>query len=181
MSTDPTISQDKSVVNSIVREIPKMIQKNFAAIKSNIAYRNTAGEYEARDVENRLNYTEEQRKNTRPDVDRTDVVFADGGVSYSFDGSNVIAAKEKIDGKTAIMGVAVNRYNNDGVNKFYLHEVEIIEAELSSMTGPQNSEDTVNNSASYNITIPQKEQSVNSSISENSENDTNKLRRCVKA
>ena len=60
-------------------------------------------------------------------------------------------------------------------------QVEIIEAELSSMTGPQNSEDTVNNSASYNITIPQKEQSVNSSISENSENDTNKLRRCVKA
>lgn len=50
-------------------------------------YRNTAGEIEARDVEKRLNYTEEQRKNIRPDIDRTDVVFADGstGISLSKD------------------------------------------------------------------------------------------------
>ena len=49
-----------------------------------------------------------------------------------------------------------------------MHEAEIIEAELSSMTGSQNSEDTVNNSAS-DTTVPQKEQSVNSNISENRE------------
>lgn len=46
-------------------------------------YRKLAGEIEAWDVEERLDMTAEQRKNTRPDIDRTDVVFADGGVSYS--------------------------------------------------------------------------------------------------
>ena len=40
-------------------------------------YYNTAGEIEARDAANRLKMSEEQRKNTRPDIDRTDVVFAD--------------------------------------------------------------------------------------------------------
>lgn len=41
-------------------------------------YNRSAGEIEARDVASRLNYTSEQRKSTRPDIDRTDVVFADG-------------------------------------------------------------------------------------------------------
>ena len=40
-------------------------------------YKATAGEIEARDVENRVDLTAEERKNTRPDIDRTDVVFAD--------------------------------------------------------------------------------------------------------
>ena len=40
------------------------------------AYEATAGEIEARDTTNRANFTAEQRKNTRPDIDRTDVVFA---------------------------------------------------------------------------------------------------------
>lgn len=47
-------------------------------------YESTAGEIESRDVSNRLDYTSEQRKNTRPDIDRTDVVFAeDTSISYS--------------------------------------------------------------------------------------------------
>ena len=46
-------------------------------------YYNTAGEIEARDAEKRLNLTGEQRKNNRPDADRTDVVFAgDSQISY---------------------------------------------------------------------------------------------------
>lgn len=46
-------------------------------------YRNTAGEIEARDVANRADMTAEARKNTRPDIDREDVVLADGfTVSY---------------------------------------------------------------------------------------------------
>jgi len=40
-------------------------------------YHNTAGEIEARDTAVRRPLSREQRKNTRPDVDRTDVVFAD--------------------------------------------------------------------------------------------------------
>jgi hypothetical protein len=46
-------------------------------------YDRNAGEIEARDVANRAELTAEQRKNTRPDIDRTDVVFADVG-SESF-------------------------------------------------------------------------------------------------
>ena len=50
-------------------------------------YLDTTGEIEARDVENRLDMTEEQRKNTRPDIDRTDVVFADDAEkSFSYIG-----------------------------------------------------------------------------------------------
>ena len=41
-------------------------------------YDDTAGEVEARNTAERLNLDSEQRKNTRPDIDRKDVVFADG-------------------------------------------------------------------------------------------------------
>lgn len=67
--------------------------------------------------------------------------------------------------------MVVNSYKNNGVNKFYLHEAEIIKAELSSMTGPQNSENTVNNPASNN-NISQNDNVVNDSKFENSKNDT---------
>lgn len=39
-------------------------------------YRNTAGEIEARDVEARRNYTEEQRRNTKPNIGDENTVFA---------------------------------------------------------------------------------------------------------
>lgn len=42
-------------------------------------YMDTAGEIEARDVSRRRSMDAEQRKNTRPDIDREDVVFAYGG------------------------------------------------------------------------------------------------------
>lgn len=54
------------------------IDENGIELMPSDLYRSTAGEIEARDVSNRLDYTSEQRKNTRPDIDRTDVVFADG-------------------------------------------------------------------------------------------------------
>lgn len=47
-------------------------------------YANTAGEIEARDVQARRDMTAEQRKNTRPDIDREDAVFAEGSTSISF-------------------------------------------------------------------------------------------------
>lgn len=46
-------------------------------------YEATAGEIEARDTANRLEYNAEQRKNIRPDIDRKDVVFAEGVVKFS--------------------------------------------------------------------------------------------------
>lgn len=78
----------------------------------------------------------------------------------------IIAGKGKIDGENAVVGVVVKSYLHNGVNKFYLHEAEIIKAELSSMTGSHISEDTVNNSAS-DPTVTQKSPSVNSILSEN--------------
>lgn len=42
-------------------------------------YKRIAGEVEARDVANRAELTADQRINTRPDIDRESVVFADGG------------------------------------------------------------------------------------------------------
>lgn len=57
--------------------------KNDIQRLSSSKYVNTAGEVEARDVSGRSEYTAEQRKNTRPDIDRSDVVFANDGVSYS--------------------------------------------------------------------------------------------------
>jgi hypothetical protein len=48
-------------------------------------YARTAGEIMARDAEARMDLTDEERKEKRPDVDRTDVVFADGEVIYSKD------------------------------------------------------------------------------------------------
>ena len=44
-------------------------------------YERIAGEVEARDVANRGEFDAEQRKNTRPDIDREDVVFADNSTA----------------------------------------------------------------------------------------------------
>lgn len=49
----------------------------------NELYRNTAGEIEARDTAARRKLDAEQRKNTRPDVDREDVEFAGSSVDFS--------------------------------------------------------------------------------------------------
>lgn len=64
-------------------------------------YRDTAGEIEARDAANRANLTAEQRKNTRPDNDRSDVVFAEGGnesmsISETTDGRPVVVVNDDI-------------------------------------------------------------------------------------
>lgn len=54
--------------------------KDFVNTTDRTAYQQyeaTAGEIEARDVADRVNMTDEERKNTRPDLDRDDVVFAE--------------------------------------------------------------------------------------------------------
>lgn len=57
--------------------------RNNIDITSYMAYENSAGEIEARDVSERRNLTTIERKNTRPDVDRKDVYFTDNELSYS--------------------------------------------------------------------------------------------------
>lgn len=67
-------------VKTIIHEVQHAIQhiEKFAigANGSNENYNRVAGEIEARDSAHRSNFTEEQRKNIRPDIDRTDVAFA---------------------------------------------------------------------------------------------------------
>ncbi len=58
-------------------------------------YYDTAGEIEARDTANRAEFDAEQRKNTRPDIDKRDVVFAGDSavaenlVGWTVDGNEV--------------------------------------------------------------------------------------------
>lgn len=58
------------------------VRNNFD-ITSYMAYENSAGEIEARDVSERRNFTTIERKNTRPDIDRADVYFTYNELSYS--------------------------------------------------------------------------------------------------
>lgn len=79
---------DKALKKLLIHEIQHAIQniESFtggADTKDFAAYLNTAGEIEAYDVGDRVGMTAEQRKNTRPDIDRTDVVFAGDGTSYA--------------------------------------------------------------------------------------------------
>lgn len=102
--------------NKLVHEIQHAIQniENFAR-GSNIEYwenrdsdnpygdyYNTAGEIEARDVEKRIDYNAEQRKNIRPDIDNNDVVFANNAndaeysIRYTEDNQPVVVIKDNI-------------------------------------------------------------------------------------
>ncbi|MBQ3088290.1 MAG: hypothetical protein IJC36_01520 [Clostridia bacterium] len=51
--------------------------KNGRRMTAKAAYMNTAGEIEARDAENRLEYDDAKRESTRPDIDNKNVVFSD--------------------------------------------------------------------------------------------------------
>ncbi len=68
-------------------------------------YENTAGEIEARDTENRLNLNAEERRNTRPDIDRDNVVFADNvkySVSEDSEGNNLTAEQQNKFAKSKV-------------------------------------------------------------------------------
>lgn len=73
-------------------------------------YQNTAGEIEARDATARLALTAEERKNTRPDIDRKDVVFSDGGVSYDYG-----VTQEDVDN---YVDAAYKKENTEDIKKY---------------------------------------------------------------
>ncbi len=80
-------SDEYAIRNTLMHEIQHAIQdiEGFSggADSRSPDYVRTAGEVEARDVSKRLGYDAEKRKNTRPDIDREDVVFSDVNVSFS--------------------------------------------------------------------------------------------------
>ena len=73
-------------------------------------YFSTAGEIEARDSTARLDMSSGERKNIRPDIDRKDVVFAEGGVSYS---REYESAKVNNDIISLIAKVKANDYKDN--------------------------------------------------------------------
>ena len=85
-------------------------------------YGMTAGEVEARDAGNRVDMTAEQRKNTRPDIDRSDVVFAyNSAVAKDFVGWTVDHNEiYKTTPKTMSMSDADRKikFFNDFINDF---------------------------------------------------------------
>ncbi len=87
-----------------------------------LLYRRTAGEVEARDVEQRIDMTEDKRKNTRPDIDREDVVFAEGPtVSGSFagwtaDGTEVYVTSPDV--MKLSLSDRIQKFRNDFLQNF---------------------------------------------------------------
>ena len=73
--------------------------RNNIDITSYMAYENSAGEIEARDVSERRNLTTIERKNTRPDIDRTDVYFTDNELSYSTKDTFEKQVEDALNGK----------------------------------------------------------------------------------
>lgn len=73
------------------------------------------------------------------------------------------------------MAVAINEYvAENGRKSFYLHEIVIKNKDASPFMAEQ--QKTVSaGKASFDTTVPQKAQSVNTSISENTENSTEKF------
>ena len=81
-------------------------------------YHRTAGEIEARDTAERRRLTDEQRKNTRPDIDREDVVFAGNALTslevYSDQGDKTTEEERKEDRRDLL---AKLRENIDGLKE----------------------------------------------------------------
>ncbi len=89
VSLDLLAKYSDMVKRPIYDKLLALAQKNeFNTVKEYINslgdysyYERIAGEVEARDVARRSDMDSEQRKNTRPDVDREDVAFADSSVT----------------------------------------------------------------------------------------------------
>ena len=84
-------------------------------------YFRTAGEVEARDTANRRELSAEQRKNTRPDIDRRDVVFTRGETSSS-DMAN--APKKGLPQATIN---SIQQIGEKSVNQFSSQEIQTVE------------------------------------------------------
>lgn len=89
-------------VKTIIHEVQHAIQhiEKFAigANGSNENYNRVAGEIEARDSAHRSSFTEEQRKNIRPDIDRTDVAFNDNDINFNIKHTKNMSWKDQIQG-----------------------------------------------------------------------------------
>lgn len=105
-------------------------------------YKATAGEIEARDTAKRANLTAEERKNTRPDIDRTDVVFANNS-SESMEivtldnGKQYVHASEQqvIEGNNSqLWKQQIARYINKELRNWNDFDILTVEGDVLTLT-----------------------------------------------
>ena len=105
-------------------------------------YKATAGEIEARDTANRANLTAGERKNTRPDIDRTDVVFANNS-SESMEivtldnGKQYVRASESqvIYGNDTIKWAEqIANYINNEIRRYNDFKIQTVEGDVLTIT-----------------------------------------------
>ncbi len=100
--------------------------------------------------------------------------YADNWKDRGYD-TYSIAGYGKLNGKDSLLGVIVKSYpQGDMSNKFYLHE--IVKTEVETDTAANKSVTSVNVSTSADNILSQDKDIVNTSISENQENDTGKVK-----
>ncbi len=98
-------------------------------------YFSTAGEIEARDASQRRDYTAEQRKNTRPDIDRTDVVFSDSkGENSSFASKDIEKIHEILyNDKNNPLSVSYRATTVHGSSLKWVYDAEIFSFRESNL------------------------------------------------
>ena len=105
-------------------------------------YKATAGEIEARDTAKRANLTAGERKNTRPDIDRTDVVFANNS-SESMEivtldnGKQYVRASESqvIYGNDTIKWAEqIANYINNEIRRYNDFKIQTVEGDVLTIT-----------------------------------------------
>ena len=111
-------------------------------VKSDNAYRATAGEIEARDTAKRANLTAEERKNTRPDIDRTDVVFANNSsesmeiVTLDNGKQYVRASEQQVikGGNPQLWKQQIAKYINEELRNWNDFDILTVEGDVLTLT-----------------------------------------------
>ena len=116
------------------------LQKNGERSDESL-YLSTAGEIEARDTSHRIEYNSEKRKNIRPDIDRTDVVFVNGdNVSAEIvtlkDGKQFVRASERVitGDNTEIWKKQVANYINSVIRNYNNLQIYTTEGDCLTIT-----------------------------------------------
>lgn len=116
-------------------------------------YYKTAGEIEARDVEKRIDYNTEQRKNIRPDIDREDAVFADSEVSYSTKKSFNEQVDDALEGKLNKRNALFVSKTSDVLLGIGMKQLPMLytQSHLNNAIKPK----TINNTRAHGLTVEQ--------------------------
>lgn len=99
-------------------------------------YMDTAGEIEARDTTKRRSMDAEQRKNTRPDIDREDVVFAYGGsAGYAMESEKIRPGMDDQQRAKILEAKRIQTPGYDPSNEVNAAEIQRLEGMYISRAG----------------------------------------------